>query len=359
MRRCEPVVWEDAYSAIEPQINADGVHEWRFHSEFPIDVRFLKFGRKRDIRLNRHDYFEMLYVQSGEVTYEVQGEEYHLREADLFIIGSTLLHRMSSYGRPVIKGVVLYFLPDLIRGGEATGDDLSYLMPFLVQDKGFPHVIPASTGIPTRIFDLMKMMALELPARTHRSRLSVKTYLKMALILLANHYSAYRGSEEIYRRKQADLERLRPLFDFLDSHYGEHISVEKAAGIVHMSKSNFMRFFKNATGQPFITYLHHFRIAKAEALLSTTDMPIVDISQLVGFCDQSYFGLIFRNLMGISPREYKQRIRETDIAPAGLAHSNGFADGVTPRSPLTPFDNPAMSAVSRRTGIYSVINCRR
>jgi AraC-like DNA-binding protein len=83
--------------------------------------------------------------------------------------------------------------------------------------------------------------------------------------------------------------------------------VEQAALSVGMSKSSFMRFFKQTTGQPFVVYLNHFRIAKAEVLLTATAKSIAEISQEVGFCDQSYFGLVFRGAMGVSPRDYKSR----------------------------------------------------
>ena len=300
--------WEDAYSIIEPQINAQMVHLWPFFSEFPIDVRFLKFGHKRDIRPNRHDYFEILCLCSGEVVYEVQGRRLPMKQGDLFVIGSTQLHRMCAYVQAPVKAAVLYFRPELIRGTERQGDDIEYLMPFLVQDDGFPHVIPARTGIPAQVFDLMKRAASELPTRSHRGRLSVKTYLKMILVLLVNHYTAFRGSEDIYDRKQRDFERLEPLFEFVDRKFGEPITVEQAALVVRMSKSNFMRFFKQVTGQPFVAYLNHFRIAKAQALLTTTDRSIAEVSQEVGFCDQSYFGLVFRSVMGVSPREYKGQV---------------------------------------------------
>jgi AraC-like DNA-binding protein/mannose-6-phosphate isomerase-like protein (cupin superfamily) len=303
--------WEDAYSVIEPQINAQMVHAWPFFTEFPIDVRFLKFGRKRDIRLNRHDYFEILYLQSGEVVYEVQGRRLPMKQGDLFVVGSTQLHRMSSFVRTPVKAAVLYFLPEFIRGTEKTGDDIEYLMPFLVQDDGFPHVIPAQTGIPAQAFDLMTRAAAELPTKSYRGRLSVKTYLKMILVLLVNHYSAFRGSEDIYIRKQRDFERLAPLFEFIDRSFGELITVEQAALVVRMSKSNFMRFFKQVTGQPFVAYLNHFRIAKAEVLLTTTDKSIAEVSQEVGFCDQSYFGLVFRSVMGVAPRDYKGKLEKT------------------------------------------------
>ena len=300
--------WEDAYSIIEPQISAQMVHVWPFFSEFPIDIRFLKFGQKRDIRLNRHDYYEILYLHSGEVVYEVQGRKLAMKAGDLFVIGSTQLHRMCSYVQRPVRAGVLYFLPELIRGTDKTGEDLEYLMPFLVQKDGFPHVIPAATGLPAQVFDLMQRASANCPRRVC-GRLSVKTYLKMILVLLVNHYAAYRSSEDVCLRRQQEFERLAPLFEFVDRSYGEPITVEDAAMIVRMSKSNFMRFFKQVTGQPFVAYLNHFRIAKAEVLLTTTDKSIAEVGQEVGFCDQSYFGLVFRSVMGASPRDYKARLK--------------------------------------------------
>jgi AraC-like DNA-binding protein len=61
------------------------------------------------------------------------------------------------------------------------------------------------------------------------------------------------------------------------------------------------------TGQPFIAHLNQFRIAKAQFLLAATDRSIADIGHEVGFCNQSYFGLVFRRVTHLSPREYQMR----------------------------------------------------
>jgi AraC-like DNA-binding protein/quercetin dioxygenase-like cupin family protein len=297
--------WEDAYSVIEPQINADSVHVWPFQPEFPIDVRFLKFAPKSDIRMNRHDYCEILYVVSGAVTYQVQDQFYSLHAGDLFVMGSTLLHRISKYETSGMKAAVLYFMPDLLHGDSA-GEQVEYLMPFLVQDTGFPHTVPAGTGVPDQIYDLIIRARRELPAASNRARLSVKTYLRMMLVLLVNHFSAWRGSEGVFDRQQRNLHRMQPVFEFIERRYCDPIGVDDAAAVLHMSKSAFMRFFKEVTGQSFIGYLNRFRVAKAEALLAETDLSILEISERAGFSDQSYFGLVFRNLLNMTPREYKQ-----------------------------------------------------
>jgi AraC-like DNA-binding protein/quercetin dioxygenase-like cupin family protein len=302
------VSWEDAYPIIEPQINAESVHVWPFDPAFPMDVRFLRFGPGRDIRMNRHDYFELLYVAGGSVEYQVQNQRVALEQGDLFLMGSTLLHRMIRYPKGRVKAAALYFMPELIAGDDPAGEQMQYLMPFMVQDAGFPHAVPAATGIPGQVFDLMARARAELPATTGRARLSARTYLKMMLVLLVNHFAAWRGGEEAFERRRRDLRRLEPLFDLIERRYGSAIGVDEAAALLHMGRSSFMRFFRQVTGQSFVGYLNRFRIAKAEALLRDTDLSIAEVGQQSGFCDQSYFGVVFRHLLQMTPREYKQRV---------------------------------------------------
>jgi AraC-like DNA-binding protein len=305
--------WENAFSLIDPQINADGVHVWPFDPAFPLDVRFYVWDKRHPIRSNRHDYFELFYLQKGELDCRIQDREFPLRSGDLAVISSTQYHtiQIPEKGKTdgQIKAAALYFLPELIRATDTAEEAVEYLMPFLMQGADFPHVITSKTGIPAQIFDLIKRAQMEMPANSTRACLTVKTYLKMILVLLVNHYADHQGTVETFNRKQRAIEQLSPLFDFLENHFREPISVEMAARVVHLSESHFMRFFKQVTGQSFISYLNHFRVAKAEHLLATTDLSVSEISQAVGFCDQSYFGLVFRNFVHMTPLQYKHQRR--------------------------------------------------
>ena len=129
------------------------------------------------------------------------------------IIGSTLYHRIQCRSSPVTIAV-LFFEPDLIRcdGGS---DSAEYLTPFLLQDSEFPHVVPAETGVPRRVFDMMLRIHSELPAFSARARLALETYLRMLLILLVNQYASYAGTVDAFQRQQRALDRLRPLFRYL------------------------------------------------------------------------------------------------------------------------------------------------
>ena len=76
--------------------------------------------------------------------------------------------------------------------------------------------------------------------------------------------------------------------------------------MVGMSQDNFMRFFKQAAGMTFVDYLTHVCMTRAQQLLSEKNLTIAEISNLVGFADQSYFDKRFKERFGESPREYRE-----------------------------------------------------
>jgi AraC-like DNA-binding protein/mannose-6-phosphate isomerase-like protein (cupin superfamily) len=297
-------------SVIESQINAEGVHQWPFNPDFPIDVLSLAIDH-HPVRMNRHDYFEVLYAYSGQGTFQVQERNFTIKEGDLFVAGSTVFHRAIQSGRKRLEAVVVYFLPDLLyRDGIIDEEVVEYLMPFLAQDSSFGHLVPAETGLPMKVLPWIEQIHEELPAASREARLRVKTYLRMILILLGRYYKNDLRAEEVYARKERDIKRLRPLFEFMDEHYSERISLEDSSSIVGMSKSHFKRLFKRVTGQTFVAYLNRFRIAKAQAMLTSTDRSIAEISQEVGFCSQSHLGIIFQKYAHTSPLHYrKQQLR--------------------------------------------------
>ena len=308
--------YRNHFDLVEPQINAEGVHVWPFDMPCPVDVLFLTVDDRQRVRMNRHGYFEVLYLCSGSANCHIQDRLLPFNEGDLAIIGSTLYHRIECQSSQPITIAALFFEPDLIRCDGAS-DSAEYLTPFLLQDENFPHIVPAETGIPRQVLDLMLQIRSEHPASSPRSRLALKTYLKMLLIQLVNHYAPYAGTVETYIRQQQNIERLRPLFRYLGDNCDSSIQVREAARICGMSESHFMSLFKRVTGLSFVTYFNHFRIERAQALLAKTEESMASISQQVGFCDQSYFGTVFRRIVGMTPATYRRRARNNALADQG------------------------------------------
>jgi len=307
--------WEESFSIIDPQIRADGVHVWPFDPSFPIAVNYLIFADRNRFRMNRHDYFEIACVLKGELRCQVAARSFIAKSGELIVIGSWPYHRMLRCTRSRPKIATLFFMPEVLCEAGTNGDAAEFLMPFYLQDDSFPHLVRAGTGIPREIAGLIQRIYSELPAVTNRARLSVRTYLRMILILLANHYAGEIGRRQLDDRKHQATHRISPLFEFLEKHYNQDISGGDAARLLGVSKPHFMRLFKQVTGQSFVAYLNHFRIAKAQAMLGSTDMPLAQVSQEAGFCDQSYFGSVFLKFVGMTPLTYRRRFGKSSKYP--------------------------------------------
>jgi AraC-like DNA-binding protein len=336
--------WRNAHPILEPLMNAQGLYTWSFDPLFPVDVCFYTYDQRKHLRPNRHDYFELFYLFHGEMTFQIHRQCFKMKAGDLAVIGSTFFHRPVVHGFSQVKGIVLCFLPKAILGKDPSDEDLESLMPFIAQDESFRHMVPAGSGIPAKVLELIKLIHAELPARSVHSRLNARTYLKMVLVLLGNHYADYRGKLRQFHSKVKNIHRLRPVLDFIDENLAERIAVSDVASMVYMSKSRFIHFFKSVTGQPFVTYLKHLRVARAEWLLTATDIPLADLCRLVGFCDQSYFGATFRKSVGMTPAQYRRKFsgaHDKDPSnhnwPSGvdarfMTHSGMFPEELIPQA---------------------------
>ena len=294
---------------IPPQISADGTHQWPFDPFCPVDVACFELGIPGNMRLNRHHYFEIGYCESGSAVLEVQEKTATLRTGDVMVIGPNLYHRTIHRPRDRASMTSLFFEPEILQRSSSYDDFGGYISSFVEQTSDFEHVIAANSDTARRVRDLITDIAGMLPAHSRRCQLTVQTHLKLITVLLMNHYSEHLGQQEAWHKRQQQLERLKPLFNYVEKNYTEQIRVSEVARYCAMSRSHFMAYFRTATGQSFVKYLNHFRVAKAQEKLVLSDHSIAEISQEIGFCDQSHFGVVFRDCVGMAPLAYRRKMQ--------------------------------------------------
>ncbi|GAA2934859.1 helix-turn-helix transcriptional regulator [Enterococcus raffinosus] len=78
------------------------------------------------------------------------------------------------------------------------------------------------------------------------------------------------------------------------------------ANHVYLSQFYFSRLFKKEIGVSFITYLNQQRIEQAKVLLTQSNLSIKSISQNIGYSQTSYFCKIFKELVGMTPVNYRK-----------------------------------------------------
>ncbi|SDD07339.1 Helix-turn-helix domain-containing protein [Paenibacillus sp. UNCCL117] len=94
--------------------------------------------------------------------------------------------------------------------------------------------------------------------------------------------------------------------DILEREYDQDISLNSVAEQLNLNPAYISRLFKQITGQPFVDYLKRIRIEKSKELLIQSDMKINEIGKRVGYSNSYYFIKVFKELMGLTPGEYKK-----------------------------------------------------
>ena len=108
-----------------------------------------------------------------------------------------------------------------------------------------------------------------------------------------------------------DIERLRKTITYLQEHYHEHVTLGAIAENVNICASECCRFFKKCMNESLFDYLLDYRIEKSLPLLLERQASITSVAEQTGFSSPAYFSKIFRQQMGCSPSEYRNRADHT------------------------------------------------
>lgn len=109
--------------------------------------------------------------------------------------------------------------------------------------------------------------------------------------------------------KSSGNKRIKAAADYIRKHYSQNISTADIAKKYAFSPNYFSFLFKKETGCNFVEYLSHVRIEEACAFLKHTDLNIYEIAQKVGYGDSQYFFRVFKKCTGLTPAEYRKKMR--------------------------------------------------
>jgi AraC family transcriptional regulator len=99
--------------------------------------------------------------------------------------------------------------------------------------------------------------------------------------------------------------KLRRVKEFIDANLEDDLGLAEISAEAGLSQFHFARAFRKTTGLTPQHYLMERRIERAKLLLANDDLPIVEISLLTGFKNQSHFTTLFRKFTNLTPKTWR------------------------------------------------------
>ena len=156
----------------------------------------------------------------------------------------------------------------------------------------------------TRSAELREKMAEELlyiASHSDQSVFHLMGHLYLFLDLLMQSAPVPRPAAN---RKMSDY-YIKEAINFIEQNFQNDISIENVAAVCGINRSYLGRIFRTSTGRSPQEFLISYRMTKAAELLKLTALSVGDIGRAVGYENPLHFSRAFKNVYGVSPREWR------------------------------------------------------
>ncbi len=258
--------------------------------------------------MHTHDFHELVLTVDGSGMHHTEEEVYRIQAGDVFVVFPGHSHGYSNtHGLRIVN--ILYDPLELSLPVMDLGDVPGYhamfeLEPKLRRRNAFRHHLKLAAEELNQADVLAERMRLELTGRGPGFLHQAAAMFMQLTGFLSRCYMAMRN------RSTRSLVNLSKILHYLDAHHDEDIRMEDLTRLAAMSESTLRRTFQKATGQNPSEYLIHLRIARAAELLRDDTTRVTEAAVAVGFHDSNYFSRKFSQIMGLSPKAYRERMTE-------------------------------------------------
>ena len=266
-------------------------------------------------RLHIHNCFEIGLCLSGSGKMNFGEDEVPFRAGDVLFVARNVPH--TTWSDPYYGSVWEYI----------------HLDPELLLGETVAEKAPS----PQKFYQMFTDCHLILPSAAHPwAKTMTENILSEAARLEPGYEAVVHGMSEalffslfrIYSAEeaQADIARrlytgLSPALEYVNRHYMDQFPQEKLAELCHMSPTHFRRKFQQQLGTNPLSYLHQVRMMKSCDLLRSTNLPISEVAEKVGYQSLSCFNRHFAEFGRCTPSEWRNlrddARRTTTIGLAG------------------------------------------
>lgn len=272
------------------------------YADYPIYIRrALLSSYSFRAAIHWHDDIESIFVVSGEMKYNVNGEIVTLKKNEGIIVNARQIHCGFSDDKTECDFICILLHPLFLCVNMAF--EKEFILPIVCNEnmayiKLTPNIL-WQKNILQMIQYMYKMRGRKLsPAKIQSA------FLNIWILLHENIETESRD----HLLPNADLSILKNMIGFIQQNYTKKVTLSDIASSGAVGQSKCCKLFTKYFNLTPNIYLTQYRLNKSMELLRDSDMNVTEIAEAVGFGGSSYYAETFRKWRGISPTEYRKNI---------------------------------------------------
>ena len=261
-------------------------------SSLDISEIYTKFYQEKGTNYNfsgeKHSYWELTYVDKGELLTTIDGVSYHLKQGDLIFYAPMQFHTQSTFEKISSSYLTINFKMNFNHA-----DLLCNKIFSLKRDSYF---------IVTRLIEELSNDNL------YSNDLSL-CYLKQLIIqMLRLDNSHFHSKPTTHMQQTYENELLNDILLYIDDNIYENISVSTLCDHFCISTSMLHSLFRKNMNNTAKNYINELKLSKSKELIRNSTHTLSEISEMLGFSSIHYFSKKFKSYFNISPTEYSKSI---------------------------------------------------
>lgn len=261
-------------------------------SSLDISEIYTKFYQEKGTNYNfsgeKHSYWELTYVDKGELLTTIDGVSYHLKQGDLIFYAPMQFHTQSTFEKISSSYLTINFKMNFNHA-----DLLCNKIFSLKRDSYF---------IVTRLIEELSNDNL------YSNDLSL-CYLKQLIIqMLRLDNSHFHSKPTTHMQQTYENELLNDILLYIDDNIYEKISVSTLCDHFCISTSMLHSLFRKNMNNTAKNYINELKLSKSKELIRNSTHTLSEISEMLGFSSIHYFSKKFKLYFNISPTEYSKSI---------------------------------------------------
>lgn len=110
-------------------------------------------------------------------------------------------------------------------------------------------------------------------------------------------------------KDQGYTKLIRNVKDYIKENIALDLKVQEIADKFHLEKKYLATRFKEETKETMKKYIQRKKIEEAKRIMQSSTMSLIEIASILSFYDQSHFSKVFKDIEGMTPKQYYQKVK--------------------------------------------------